>query len=88
MTARRGGRPGRGTFGQSMSAAGPMPRATLQLDDGLALTDLRQQLADAGCPNPVERASELVLTGRTRYYRAAGGDRDEAVVDVTLGQPT
>lgn len=84
MTSRRSGYTAPGAprrRGGSVVTPDRSPRRQLTISADLDLVAMRAQLATHGCLNPVERASELVLTGRTRFYR--GGD-DPAVVDVTL----
>lgn len=79
MRAGRGPKPRRRQGGALPASAST--RRNLSLSAELGVEGLRKALAEQGCPNVVDRASELALTGRTRFYR--GGD-DPAVVDVAL----
>lgn len=81
-TPRRGGRRrSGGALGGATETA--TPRRDLQLSADLGITGLREALTEAGCMNVVERAAELVLHGRTLFYRSTP---DEAIVTVTLAE--
>ncbi len=79
-----GGRGGGASVIVSVPTGEGTPHRTLTLDSTATVEGWTGSLAAAGCLNPHERASELLRTGRCRFYRV---DPDPAIVHVELEAP-